>query len=356
MEQATRQKLEERIRAAAGPIYKTYLAVRNTVLEMLDSAAPGSVASDYWRQELAGFEYMLDASPLIIEKLRHHSYHLTGLHEYFYRAHHLRSAEPYRQKLKALSELDTDGLRVPEARALGGFGFEFDGGLYNLDTLKFYEVLIGMDCAGFLDVCKRGEKQTVLEIGSGWGGFAYQFKTLFPNTSYVLVDFPQSFLFSSTYLQTMFPNARICFRGGAPESYADIDFSKYDFVFIPHYAWESLTSQRVDLAVNMVSFQEMRDEQALSYVKQLAKWGCPRLYSLNRDRSPNNAQISSVGDIISKYYKNEEQFILPVPYHALHLPKKSLLWRFKQWIKAAVGYRRARGPLEYRHIAAKLME
>ena len=50
-----------------------------------------------------------------------------------------------------------------------------------------------------------------LEIGAGWGGFAYQFKTLFPKTTYVVVDFPELFLFSASYLVTVFPEAKVRF-------------------------------------------------------------------------------------------------------------------------------------------------
>src|SRR3989338_2336289 len=70
--------------------YQNYLQVRDAVFKMMSHAPNGGEAlpSAYWREELSGMEYMLDASPLIIEKLRHHCYHLTGVREYDYRPHH----------------------------------------------------------------------------------------------------------------------------------------------------------------------------------------------------------------------------------------------------------------------------
>lgn len=348
--------LEKHIHTAAeSREFAVYTQARETVLAMLDAATPESAASDYWQQELAGFAYMLDASPLIIETLRHHTYHLTGLYEYFYRSHHAGAAKPFRQKLDALTKLDTAGVRVPEARALGGFGFEINGELYNLDTLKFYEVLIGLDRTGFLKDFRgaTGEKKVVLEIGSGWGGFAYQFKTLFPNTTYVLVDFPQVLLFAAVYLQTLFPNARIYLGDGSPQSYV-IDFSAYDFVFVPHYAWSALEQQHIDLAVNMASFQEMTDAQVRGYVSQLAAWGTPRLYSLNRDISPNNKEISGVTKIMAEFYSVEEVSVLPVPYHTLSLPSPSLVRTAKDLIKQILRRKPKRMAREYRHVRAIL--
>ena len=102
---------------------------------------------------------------------------------------------------------------MPESPALGGFGYDIDGRLFNVDTLKFYEVLIGMERGGVLAALRERERPVVCEIGAGWGGFAYQFKTLFPRSTYVIVDFPELFLFSATYLATVFPDARLAFVG-----------------------------------------------------------------------------------------------------------------------------------------------
>ena len=73
----------------------------------------------YWQEELAGFEYMLDASPLIIEKLRHHTYHATGLKVYDYRTHKDKARALLARKLEALIEVGRRDLLVPESPAAG---------------------------------------------------------------------------------------------------------------------------------------------------------------------------------------------------------------------------------------------
>src|SRR5436190_22762593 len=80
-------RLEQRIGdLRESPAFSNYVEARRHVLAMLDAADDDPGASEYWREELAGFEYLLDASPLLIDKLRHHSYHVTGLRPYDYRS------------------------------------------------------------------------------------------------------------------------------------------------------------------------------------------------------------------------------------------------------------------------------
>ena len=88
---------------------------------------------------------MLDASPLMIEKLRHHSFHITGMRVYDYRSNRDRWCERFVEKRRALLKYGKRELLIPEWRALGGFGFDIEGELYNLDTLKFFEVLIALE-------------------------------------------------------------------------------------------------------------------------------------------------------------------------------------------------------------------
>lgn len=297
--------------------YEHYLEIRPRILDMLEEASGhADHPSDYWEEELAGFDYMLDASPLIIRKLREHCYHLTGLRSYDYRRHHSHRQEPYAKKLQALREQDGDSLLVPESPLLGGFGYEIDGVLINLDTLKFYESLIALNKAGILAQFRgnAGERKVVVEIGAGRGGFAYQFKTLFPNTCYIIVDLPQTLLFSAIYLKTAFPQASTLLYGDKPTDELLDGYASCDFVLLPHFLAEQMRLSKVDLAINMVSFQEMTSAQVGAYVRKLAELRCPALYSHNRDRSSHNTQLSAVSSIIGQYYDLTEYTVLGVPY------------------------------------------
>ncbi|MDP3772209.1 MAG: putative sugar O-methyltransferase [bacterium] len=348
--------LEQRIAMLrAGGSYRAYLAARAAVFAMLDHQPDEARPSAYWTEEIAGFEYLFDASPLIIEKLRQHTYHITGLHDYEYRSHHNRSAEKFARRLADVRAVDANGVFVPESRALGGFGFSVDGKLINFDTLKFYEGLVVLDREGYLAPFRDGgARRTVVEIGSGWGGFAYQFKTLFPRTTYVLVDLPASLLFAATYLISLFPHARIKFVDGAPGSAVISDASSYDFIFVPHYAWRDLVVGTPDMAVNFASFQEMTTGQVDGYIAGLHRINCPVLYSMNRDHSPNNDELTTVRSIIKNYYR--------VAYDALagagHFPSENSRGGWKRRVKKLVSSRLRSadggGARDYRHVIAKL--
>ena len=308
--------------ARNSPAFANYLKVREFIFAMMDDWTridPEGGPSAYWQEEIEGFLYLFDASPLLIAKLREQCYHITGIRSYEYRTHHQHKSHNYISKYKKLKRLDPAGLFVPEPSDLGGFGFEVGAGRVNIDTLKFYEVLIGMEKAGVLPDFRgpQSERRVAVEIGSGWGGFAHQFKTLCPNVTYVLVDLPPTMIFSGVYLTTLFPDAKTLFYGeqGFEEKIKHI--KDYDFVFVPQYYFSKLRGQPIDLAINMVSFQEMTTAQVDGYVSQFRAWGCPALYSLNRDRSGHNEELTTVSEILAQHYEVERIPILDLQYDQL---------------------------------------
>lgn len=304
-----RSEIEKSVREAEeSRAYRGYKETLHDILAMIDSSPGHEEASPYWSEELAGLQYMFDAGPLIVAGLREHCHHLTGIRAYEYRNHHARLRAGFANKLARLRELDDSDLFVPESHALGGFGFDVDGDLVNLDTLKYYESILALGVAGELP--NRNADHTVLEIGGGWGGLAYQYRTLFPGARYVIIDLPQVLLFAGTYLRATFPGAK--FVAGIENV---LSAEEYDFALLPHFAVEELAKMpRFDLAMNTVSFQEMTSAQVRAYVHSLASNGCPVLYSHNRRVSPNNREVGSVAEIIGERYRVEEIELLDRDY------------------------------------------
>ena len=291
--------------------FEVYRRVRDAVLRMKGAAGQAAAPSDYWEEDLSKIDYMIEASPLIIGKLRHHAFHITGIHPHDYRAQGDGQREAFEERLRALVELGGRELLVPEHPALGGFGYQLSEGLFNRDTIKFFEVLVGMKRGGVLAALERGVPPVVLEIGAGWGGFAYQLKTLFPGVTYVIVDLPELFLFSATYLQTVFPGARIVF---ADEMSDAAEWRGADFVFVPHTMAERVRGIVPDVTINMASFQELTSEQVEGYARLASDAGSPLLYSFNREASSHNPQISSVSEQAGKYYDLGEVPVLETDY------------------------------------------
>lgn len=331
--------------------YKNYCEVRDVVFRMIEHAPGGDALSKYWEGEVAGFEYMFDASPLIVKKLRHHCYHMTGLRDSDYRIHHAHMARRIEKKLKKLRARDTAGLFIPESPILGGFGFPVNGALVNVDTLKFYENMIALDISGVLEQFKKpSSRKTILEIGAGWAGFAYQFKSLFPETTYVIVDVPQSILFGGTYIKTVFPESKICFIEREKKMCENLAVSDYDFVFIPHYCYGSLNFSRPDLVINTVSFDQMTTKQVNGYVRKTKEWGVPALYSMNKDRWQNNDELGLVSEIIGRYYKTRKIEVLPTQYAQFDEERKWHRALAKKVIESIRRKNTAESPHTYKHI------
>lgn len=313
--------------------YSEYQRIRDGVLDALHEGE-GDI-SDYWQEELAGMQYLLDASPLVVSTLRQHCYHVTGIHHYQYRSGTDQSRSEVARRLRALDSLGHGDLRVPEASAMGGFGHEIDGCKYNLDTLKYYESLIAMDGAGIITRLRAEPRPVVVEIGSGWGGLVYQMKTLVPHARFVLVDLPEVFILSGTYLATMFPTSRVEIFG------ASADDSDADILLVPHDRFGELELDRLDLAMNTVSFQEMTTGQVETYVRRLRELGADAIYSLNRQRSVYNRQLANVHEVLRKYFQLAECNPLPVAYNRLDRPPRDI----REWLASRAGRRRN----EYRH-------
>jgi putative sugar O-methyltransferase len=315
----------------------------------------------YWQEELNSFEYLLDASPLIVEKIREHCHHITGLLSYPYRCHHSHQSQPFIDRLSSLKQIDQQGLWVPECPLLGGFGHEINGQLVNKDTLKFYEQLIAMSIGGLLPLDRQvnqAEKKLILELGSGWGGLGYQIKTLFDNVTYVCVDLPQSMLFSAVYLATVFPDCKLLIYGEVDNDNLFEDWINYDFIFVPHYAFGKMDMPDIDIGINTVSFQEMTDGQIDNYLKILKKYRCDFFYSHNRDMSPHNPQLSSVRRILSGFFDIREVTVLDRSYTSISEKKeikdKSILEKILKHLPVDRKYSSHDNSYEYKHLIGSL--
>ena len=316
--------------------FSNYLTVLEKVREIQEPAA-GSPA-------VPGF--MFDASPSQVHELRHHCHHITGVRADDYGGH-TEVRDLFKQKLKRLAKVGGKDILVPEPPALGGFGFRFGGELYNLDTLKFYEALIAMRRGAILgDFMNAAEHQTVVEIDAGWGGFAYQFKTLCPNVTYVIVDRPARFLFSAVYLMNRFPNAVVRFIEKSSDTVLDAGWQDVDFLFVPDSSFEALRFERLDLMINLVSFESMPIRRVETYIRWAYERDCPLVYSFNRDRDPANDDLASLTETIRSRYWPHDIPVMPVDFHEMLdgvVRGKSLRARLQR-------QRQRQGRGEYRHI------
>ncbi|MBL0058316.1 MAG: putative sugar O-methyltransferase [Elusimicrobia bacterium] len=195
------------------------------------------------------------------------------------------------------------------------------------DQLGHLEILRGAPRVGPIGrasglAAAPGVRRTVCEIG-GWGGFAYQFKSIFPFSTYVIVDFPELFLFSAVYLRTVFPRARMWIYGETPLAILADQWDSFDFIFLPNFAFGDISFPRIDLTLNMVSFQEMTATQVEFYVSAVEAAGCPTLYSLNMWKPKYNPQLNDLIAIMRRHYDLRKISVLERAHNDFFVPRTS---------------------------------
>jgi putative sugar O-methyltransferase len=114
------------------------------------------------------------------------------------------------------------------------------------------------------------EVRTVLEIGAGNGNFPSILYHDWAPVRVILIDLPETLAVAIPFLSNLFPRARLALpheiqSGGL--------LAEFDFAFLTVDQLGLLGDDRVDLAINCHSFQEMTHEQIRIYI-ELAQRVC----------------------------------------------------------------------------------
>jgi len=146
---------------------------------------------------------------------------------------------------------------------LGEVGHDVDGVIVNNDTCTYQErvnLIYGSGLAEWLDrrIEATGEVR-ICEIGGGYGALGHWFKQAYPESTYTIIDLPESLLFSRLYLSLTRPDVRTA-TGLVP--------APAGFRFIPNYLAEDLT-EPFDLVINTLSMSEMSEFQVRRYADLL---------------------------------------------------------------------------------------
>jgi hypothetical protein len=206
-----------------------------------------------------------------------------------------------RRDLKRLYvEVGAD-LFVAESPLLGGFGFTSGGQRYNDDTVKFFNVLVALRDGAVLDGIRNAtDRRLVWEVGGGWGGFAYQFKTICPNTTYVITGTPELLLLSAVYLMTVFPDARCRFHGASSCDDVWQGWQEADFIFALEPALSELRPPRLDLAIDVTGLRDMSLDRMATHVQWAFEQACPYFYSLEPGGS--SGDVPDHWNAIGRFY------------------------------------------------------
>jgi hypothetical protein len=255
--------------------FNTYVRTRQRVKRMVSDKGPAPTPRE--ARMLAGLAHVWDASPATVTQLRRHVAGVFGALDTTD-----TSDEQLRSTVRDLTRSAGPDLLVAEPFVLGGFGTRIRGQLLNQDTVRFYRLLAALEDAAVLGSFRRASRRpTVWEIGGGWGGFAYQFKTLFPDVTYVITAAPEQLLVCAVYLQTLFPDANCrFFAGQAREGFWE-DWERVDFAFLPELRLGKVEPPSLELTVDVLALEQMSEDRARAHVRRAYDAGSRYIVSLS---------------------------------------------------------------------------
>jgi putative sugar O-methyltransferase len=122
----------------------------------------------------------------------------------------------------------------------------------------------------------------ILELGGGLGHLARTMNLLGNTRSHVIVDLPETLVFSFCFLSLNFPQARMVLVEDE-ESARSIAGRGYDFAFVPALFAEAITAPPYDLFVNTASLGEMPNKTIRYWMDFIQnRLDVRYLYTLNR--------------------------------------------------------------------------
>jgi len=282
----------------------------NRCVETRDALASSSTAapSDYWQYSAQLASYMRGMPPELFSSLRLHTDHIDGdTYANTIGSH----AESYAQYYAFLRRGLPERYWISAPQLCGEYGHSIDGWLVNDKVLKWQGIIRDLWYNEELPRLEKIERPVILEIGAGYGGMAHHFMTLFPEARYVIVDLPETLLFSASYLTMIHGENRVVLLDQDSQIAPDSPDGGL-FLMVPNFLLPSLSSLHFDLAMNMDSFQEMTESQVTEYLKFLA----PRtkvLYSKNIDEFEFSSDKVSVTPLLRKFY--DLRALTPGPPH-----------------------------------------
>jgi hypothetical protein len=301
-----RQEKQERAASqqAASQAFQHYLRVRDQVRGLQEMEASDDGLTPAERRMLSSLEMLWDAGPEDIADLRHHCKSISGVRRSDYTGPKAPAIKArVERELQRLLEKGDRALWVEEPAALGGFGFNGLGKRYNEDTLRFFRVLSVLQDAALLKEFRgAGPRRTVWEIGGGWGGFAYQFKTLCPNVAYLITAPPTLLLISTVYLMTLFPEARFRFyERTQPDAFWQ-DWDAVDFAFAPETVVSEMRPPGLALTVDVMALERMSPARIDHHVRRAYALGSRYFVSVCPVGDPDPELASPVRPAVERCY------------------------------------------------------
>jgi hypothetical protein len=310
-------QMEAAARAAAArhaaSAFDSYVALRECMAPQRERDEQSDTLSPIEQQMRAELAYLWNATPADIARLRRCGTAITGVQAERYDAPAPDLLARLKRDYRLLRRQAGTELCVHEPALLGGFGVQWDGGLVNEDSVRWFGGLVAFQDAAVLPSCRGAQRRLVWDIGGGWGGFAQQFKTVCPNVTYLTTARPELLLASATYLQAVFPSARVhVHQGDADATWAD--WTHTDFVFATEASLPLLHPPAIDVVVDVLATEAMTPLRADRHVRWAAEFGARFVYVMRRVGAETPGAAAAAAALDRHFWPP------PVPPRAEHLP------------------------------------
>ncbi len=136
-----------------------------------------------------------------------------------------------------------------------------------------------------------GGPANVVELGSGLGHLARTMRLFGITKRHVMIDIPETLVFSYCFLSLNFPEAECVMVCDPQEVHAALS-SDADFIFVPNFLGEFVAGQPQDLFVNTASLGEMTNDTIRHWMGLLQERINPRfVFTLNRYLNTINPRV-----------------------------------------------------------------
>lgn len=222
----------------------------------------------------------------------------------------------YRDRLLAL-DVDLNDVHFP---LIGNpAGPYLNGDVIQVNTFRHMYHAVEMR-----ELLRNIPNATIVEIGGGAGGQAYQTMRLASDTvsKYLVFDIPEVSVIIAYFLLSAFPDKKIRLFGEGPVSVETTEH--FEIGVFPHFAINDLADQSIDLYHNACSFSEMDALASREYVRVIERT-CRRYFShINHDvrlkirNTDGSISVNVIGSellpdrtLFKRLFKKPRVFALP---------------------------------------------
>jgi putative sugar O-methyltransferase len=204
-------------------------------------------------------------------------------------------------------------LHLSQPARFGEAGWVLDGRIVNHDTYVHLERVALLHEAGELERlgAAAGKNPVILEIGAGFGGLAYHLKKQVPRARYIIVDIPESLVFSAIYLSTLFPDQPNVLATSPELTTRNLD--RPGFTFVPNYFAHRFQDAGIsaDLAINTLSMSEMLPGQVTGYCALIRRCLAPGGVFFEQNIDSRHRGLSNAEHLVAGSFASRRRLSLP---------------------------------------------